>query len=79
VCSQLASSIAILLYPFMPKTSEEMWRQIGLGGRVEGRCWSDAGKMLIEPDHKIGEPKPLFRKIDLQEIMRVWSATPGQV
>jgi len=79
ICSQLASSIAILLYPFMPKTSEEMWGQIGLGGRVEDRRWDEAGTMLVEPNHRIGEPKPLFRKIDLQEIMRVWSTTPGKV
>ena len=51
--------IAVLIGPFLPGTSVEMMRQLG----VDSLGWNDIGKPLSE-GHKIGEPKTIFKKIE---------------
>lgn len=76
LCSQLVRSLAILLYPFMPNTSEMIWVELAADGEVKEQKWDDAGKLLLEPKHKIGEPKPLFHKVSAEQIAKTWAANP---
>jgi len=76
LCSQLVASLAILLYPFMPKTSETIWRQLAAEGRVDEQNWVNSGKHILKANHQIGEPQPLFQKVDAEEIERLWAAPP---
>lgn len=55
--------LAILIWPFLPKTSEEIFKQLN----IEQKKWDDLGKQSIKPDHKIGEPKVLFRRLELNK------------
>ncbi len=55
--------LSILIEPYLPHTSAEICRQMNL---PQGR-WADIGSPL-PAGHAIGEPKPLFRKIEPKEI-----------
>ncbi|MBI4531820.1 MAG: methionine--tRNA ligase, partial [Candidatus Latescibacteria bacterium] len=60
--------LAILLYPVMPAVCGEIWRQIGADGelaiqRIEAlKVWGG-----LTPGGKVGEPKPLFPKIEKEK------------
>jgi len=53
--------LAILLWPFLPKTSEEIFKQLN----IKPEKWKDLGKQSIKEGHTISEPKVLFRKLEL--------------
>lgn len=57
--------LAILLYPAMPAVCGEIWKQIGAEGELSGQR-SDVLKIWggLRPGVKVGEPKPLFPKIE---------------
>jgi len=56
-------SLAILLEPFIPESSEKLWKQLNLDGDVHKQKWSSASKLLIKAGHKISKPEVLFKKI----------------
>ncbi len=72
ICCQLNRSLAVLLYPFMPQTANAMWKQLGAEGKVDEQSWEDAGRMALNPDHQIGEPQPLFQKVNGEKIAETW-------
>ncbi len=55
--------LAIAVEPYLPFTSAEIFRQLGMPQSK----WADIGKPL-QPGHTLGEPKALFRKIEQKEI-----------
>jgi methionyl-tRNA synthetase len=63
VASQLAYSIAIMLYPFMPKSSSRLCGMLGLPLDPVGLGLGKLGTAALEPGHRIGLPSPLFSKI----------------
>jgi methionyl-tRNA synthetase len=77
VCSQLVRNLAIILYPFLPRTSQLIWKQLALEEDVSTQNWFNAGEMLLPSGHKIGKPKPLFHKVDSAEIMKNWKPDSG--
>ena len=68
VSAQLVYALAILLEPFMPSTSEKIWNLLDVPGSVHSKKWEDAGKLQLHVEHKMGEPKPIFHKVDAKEI-----------
>lgn len=52
--------LGILVEPFMPNTSENIFRQLN----IEPRKWRDLGKLSMDAGHNIGKPEILFKKID---------------
>ncbi|MFH1784824.1 MAG: methionine--tRNA ligase [Candidatus Micrarchaeota archaeon] len=56
--------LAILIEPYLPKTSEEMFKQLN----IEPKKWNDLGNLSIDSGHKIGNPETLFRKIEKNEM-----------
>lgn len=62
---QLVAGLAILLQPFMPDTSEQIWAQLRLPNRAASRSWAEAGQALLNPGHQIAEAKPIFAKISV--------------
>jgi methionyl-tRNA synthetase len=77
VCSQLVRNLAIILYPFLPQTSQLIWKQLALEGDVSTQNWFNAGELQLPSGHKIGKPKPLFHKVDSVEIMKNWKPDSG--
>ncbi|MFH1593657.1 MAG: methionine--tRNA ligase [Candidatus Omnitrophota bacterium] len=56
--------VSIFIYPFMPESSDKIWKQLGLDGSVRGadlgaaRSWN-----VINPGVKTRKDKPLFPRI----------------
>jgi methionyl-tRNA synthetase len=66
VSAQIVKAIAVVSAPFIPGTAEKLWQTLNLEGSVHKSSWEEALKPL-QAGHKIGKPKPLFRKIDADE------------
>ena len=65
--------IAIMIEPYLPATSAEIFRQLGLPQQK----WSGLGGQL-PAGHQIGEPKALFRKIEPKEITELRTKFAGK-
>ncbi len=66
VSVNLANSLSILLYPFMPETSQKVWNNL----EVLDQTWAQIG-LYLEEGHKISKSKPLFSKIDEDEFKEI--------
>lgn len=68
-------TLAVLLEPYIPFSTEELWRQLNV---KEPRVWGAASKIDVKPGHKVNQPDILFRKIEDQEIQRQKSKLVGK-
>ena len=57
-------SIAIAIYPFLPKSSQKIWVQLGLDGNISEKSFDEISKISIKTGHKIGKIEPLFAKVE---------------
>jgi len=57
-------TISIMLYPLMPSYADKLHKMLGLDD-VEKEKWDDAGDLVLNKGHKIGEVKVLFTKVEL--------------
>ena len=66
-CLNLCASLAIVFEPFVPFSTEKIRRMLGLGKLN----WSDAGKVILKPDHELGNAEILFKKLEngFEEVM----------
>jgi len=56
-------TLAVLLEPFIPESSEKLWKQLNLKGDVHKEKWESASKIVIKSGYKINKPEVLFKKI----------------
>jgi methionyl-tRNA synthetase len=66
VCCNLVRTLAVLMEPFLPHTSKEIFRQLAISendAKLEYKMHLD-----LKPGHKISDPKVLFRKLEDKEI-----------
>jgi methionyl-tRNA synthetase len=72
-------SLAILLEPFIPFSSEKIWAQLNLGGGgVHLQHWETAKDIRAIPSgHELGSVAPIFRKIEAKEIEQ-WKNNLGK-
>ena len=73
----LVASLALLLRPFLPFASQEIWRQVGSKKEIAKYFWNDIGRLNVRVGQNILEPKPLFRKIEDSEIQQRKDELPG--
>jgi methionyl-tRNA synthetase len=66
VASRFAKALAIVSGPFIPFTSDDIWKTLNLPGNVHEQGWDEALKPFPS-NHRIAKPTPLFRKIDVDE------------
>jgi methionyl-tRNA synthetase len=72
-------SLAILLEPFIPFSTEKMWAQLKLDGSIHKQAWESARDLkAISPGHQLGKIEPIFRKIEAKEIEQ-WKNKLGKV
>jgi methionyl-tRNA synthetase len=64
LCAQVASSMAILINPILPFTSQRIWNIIDLPGEVDDASWGSIGDTPLKSGHLIGDLEILFTKID---------------
>lgn len=62
---QIVKALSVMAYPYLPFSSEEVWRSLGFEDPVEKTGW----RSLDEPlpaGRKLQPPKPVFKKIEVQ-------------
>jgi methionyl-tRNA synthetase len=71
-------SLAIMLEPFIPFSSEKIWNQLKLTGSVHQQKWESANDIrAVAPGHELGKIEPIFRKIEAKEIEQ-WKSKLGK-
>lgn len=66
-------SLSIALSPFLPSSAERMWSQLNMDGKITDKNWDAISEIAIKSGHKIGEPSPLFKKVEPEEIQKLKS------
>jgi methionyl-tRNA synthetase len=57
--------VSVCVYPFMPKTASDIWSQLGMGGKVTDRKFSEAAAWGgMKDGHTVNAPTPLFPRIE---------------
>ena len=67
----LIRDLSILLWPYMPRAMEELWRMMGLSPQK----WSNIGEPL---KIRLKEIKPLFKKLEDEEIKEYMKRYGGE-
>jgi methionyl-tRNA synthetase len=57
-------SLALSLYPFLPESSQKIWEQLGMSGRISEEQWISISKIKIKEGHRIGQASPIFKKVE---------------
>jgi methionyl-tRNA synthetase len=68
ICIQVVRSLAILLSPFIPNSSKEIWNLLKIQGDLAKTPWDAAAQLAVPAGHSITAPKTLFSKIDGKEL-----------
>ncbi|MFV2041322.1 MAG: methionine--tRNA ligase, partial [Candidatus Hydrothermarchaeales archaeon] len=71
VCANLCYDLAVLLSPFMPKSSAKIFEILN----VEPGKLEDLGKQKVAAGTKINKPEPLFPKLDDKKISELKNRT----
>ena len=63
-----AKTLAISLFPFLPRSAQNIWSQLNLDGDVQYSTWNDMSALDLSEGHVLGVPSPLFTKVEADEI-----------
>jgi methionyl-tRNA synthetase len=61
-------SFAIAIFSFMPESAQKIWNQLGIDGNVADISWSSQSELGISSGHILGDPSPLFARIEKSDI-----------
>jgi methionyl-tRNA synthetase len=64
-CVQLVKAVAVLLQPFLPEKTDDLWRQLGENGSAADATVADC---LQAPAAEFGEPEELFEKVEDERV-----------
>ena len=63
--------IAVLLLPFMPRTPQRIWDQIGIGGAAELQKWESLASWgLLPPGTRAERQADLFPRLDIEKELK---------
>lgn len=68
ITTQIIKTLAVISYPFIPETSEKIWKMLNLTGEVVNVNWDEETGKMIENGMELGKIEILFRKIDDKQI-----------
>ena len=69
-CIQCCKGLAVLLAPYIPFSAEKIYEYLNLKQDIHHESWNLINER-IPKGHKISkEPKPIFKKIELEEIIK---------
>jgi methionyl-tRNA synthetase len=57
-------SLAVVIYPFLPKSSQKIWMQLGMDGDVSTQRFDEISNIVIKQGHKLGKVYPVFDKVE---------------
>jgi len=63
-------TLAILLEPYIPFSSERLRQQLNLEGSIHEQNWDSASQLTIPNGHRINQPTVLFQKVPDEDIKR---------
>jgi methionyl-tRNA synthetase len=66
--ANLIRSLAIVLEPLLPATSQRIWRMMALEGSVHNQAWDSAKELGVKGGHRIGKVSALYTKIDDERL-----------
>jgi len=69
--ASIVKKLAHLLAPFMPRIADELWSMMGYVGSVHERIWDKELSEPIKPGLKLGEVRPLFKKLPSDFLDRI--------
>jgi methionyl-tRNA synthetase len=69
ICAQAVYTLAILLGPFIPETSEKILSYLNFPKLAE-LSWDSINSESIKAGRKIKKPQPLFQKLEIEEIKK---------
>ena len=61
-------TLAISIFPFLPRSAQNIWSQLNLDGDVQHSTWNDMSVLDLSEGHVLGVPSPLFTKVEVDEI-----------
>ena len=68
ICLKIAKALSVFIAPYLPFSSDKIWNLLGEKGSINDKSWDAAFD-----DLKIGvtleHPQPLFKKLDLKDII----------
>ncbi|MFC1683352.1 methionine--tRNA ligase, partial [Candidatus Zixiibacteriota bacterium] len=64
LCAQLLSSLSIIFNPFLPFSTEKLWKMLNQEETLPSLDWEQGGHMRLKAGDKIGPLEILFPKID---------------
>ncbi|CAK9294564.1 unnamed protein product [Gordionus sp. m RMFG-2023] len=76
LCVNTVNLLAILLGPFIPKTSASIFLQIDM---PSDQLMPETFGMAVKPDHVIFKPTPLFEKLELEKILALKKQFAGPI
>jgi methionyl-tRNA synthetase len=62
--ANVVKDLAILIEPFLPKTSSSMFKQLN----ISPKKWDNLGKIEIKQKHKLGKQEHLFSKLEDKQV-----------
>ncbi len=68
LCVNAVRSLAILLEPYMPFSTEKLWQQLNFDGTVHKQDWNTASQLEVKNGHRINQPSVLFEKVQDKDI-----------
>jgi len=74
LCAQACRTLAILLTPFLPDTTERIYEELGLGTKenIHKERIQTAGSPELNSGTVINKnPEPLFKKLDSDQVLRL--------
>ena len=80
VAIQVINCLKVILYPFLPFSSQRLHEYLGFDGPVGGEKWDyDYLITAIRAGNPLREPKPLYTKLDPQLVEEETQRLGGQV
>ncbi len=61
--------VAIMIEPFMPKVSDEIWQQLGLQSAQIQKYWEDCCALKLPSDISVAPGRPIFPRVDIKRAM----------
>ncbi len=63
---EIVKALAILTYPFIPRSAQEAWTMLGQDGKIGKGSWTLID-VALEHEQKLLSPRPLFAKIEIKK------------
>ncbi|XP_059151234.1 methionine--tRNA ligase, cytoplasmic-like [Physella acuta] len=79
VCANVSCLLSVLIQPYMPATSAVIQQQLQAPASVN--CITGEFVAMLQPGHKIGQPSPLFQKIEatiIAELKQKFAGSPAE-